>query len=283
MKPRYRQRKKDPQKQELVRLESVERIQKALANAGFGSRREIEQWIRDGQLKINGKIAKLGDRIRGDELIRLQGRELNLGKRLDVPTRVLIYYKPAGELVTRRDPQGRAVVFTQLPKLKIGRWIAIGRLDINTQGLLLVTTNGELANRLMHPSQQVEREYAVRVFGNVTDEVLANLREGVDLSDGEARFSSIGASRGEGANTWFRVVLKEGRNRIVRRLWESQELSVSRLIRIRFGPILMPNKLKARTFYELEEKELAALLEFAGVQPDKRQPIRRSSLKRSKK
>lgn len=261
-------------------MEAVERIQKVLARAGLGSRRAIEQWIRDGLVKINGKTAKLGERIRGDELIRLQGREISLAERLEVPTRVLIYHKPAGEVVSRRDPEGRAVVFTQLPKLKTGRWIAVGRLDINTQGLLLVTTNGELANRLMHPSQSAEREYAVRVFGKVTDEILRKLRTGVNLSDGDARFCVLEYTGGEGANTWFRVALTEGRNRIVKRLWESQGLSVSRLIRVRYGPVVLPERLKARTFYELEKKEMAALLKFADVKADKRQPKRRSRLTR---
>lgn len=280
MKQHHRQPKKDPRQPGSFRLEAVERIQKVLARAGLGSRRAIEQWIRDGLVKINGKTAKLGERIRGDELIRLQGREISLAERLEVPTRVLIYHKPAGEVVSRRDPEGRAVVFTQLPKLKTGRWIAVGRLDINTQGLLLVTTNGELANRLMHPSQSAEREYAVRVFGKVTDEILRKLRTGVNLSDGDARFCALEYTGGEGANTWFRVALTEGRNRIVKRLWESQGLSVSRLIRVRYGPVVLPERLKARTFYELEKKEMAALLKFAGVKADKRQPKRRSRLTR---
>jgi len=260
-----------------------ERIQKVLAHAGFGSRREIEGWIRNGLVKINGTTAKLGDRMRDDDLLHLRGKKINMAKRLDAPTRVLIYHKPSGEVVTRRDPEGRAVIFTQLPKLQIGRWITVGRLDINTQGLLLVTNNGEFANRLMHPSQQVEREYAVRVFGKVTEEILTTLLSSVELSDGEAHFDSIDPAGGEGANTWFRVVVKEGRNRIVRRLWESQGITVSRLMRVRYGPVVLPERLKARTFYELDKKEMAALLEFAGIQPENGQPQGRNNVTRRKK
>lgn len=276
MKPHHPRSKQPPHKRRSKSSETNERIQKALAHAGFGSRREIEQWIREGLVRVNGKPAKLGDRVGANDLVRVKGREVNFSTRPTIPTRVLLYHKPTGELVTRRDPQGRAVIFTQLPKLKTGRWVTIGRLDINSQGLLLVTTNGELANTLMHPSREVEREYAVRVFGRVSEKILANLRGGVELDDGVASFDSIEPSGGEGINTWFRVVLKQGRNRVVRRLFESQGLSVSRLIRIRYGPIVLPEKLKARTFYELDKKELAALLEFAGIQTDEKQPKRRS-------
>ena len=268
--------------QSLIETNPGERIQKALAHAGFGSRREIEDWIRNGLVRINGTTAKLGDRMMGDEMVHLKGKKLNIAKRLNAPTRVLLYHKPSGEVVTRRDPEGRAVIFTQLPKLDIGRWITVGRLDINTQGLLLVTNNGELANRLMHPSQQVEREYAVRVFGKVTEEILKTLQSGVELSDGQAHFDFIDPAGGEGANTWFRVVVKEGRNRVVRRLWESQGIAVSRLMRVRYGEVVLPERLKARRFYELEEKEMAALLEFAGVEPENRQPQRRNRFKRRK-
>ncbi len=283
MKPHNPNSEKELDAQSLGETNTGERIQKMLAYAGFGSRREIEGWIRDGLVKINGTTAKLGDRMKGDELVHLKGKKVNIAKRLDAPTRVLLYYKPSGEVVTRRDPEGRAVIFTQLPKLDIGRWIAVGRLDINTQGLLLVTNNGELANRLMHPSQHVEREYAVRVFGKVTEEILQTLQSGVELSDGEAHFDLIDPAGGEGANTWFRVVVTEGRNRVVRRLWESQGIAVSRLMRVRYGPVVLPERLKARMFYELDEKEMAALLEFAGIKPDKnRQPQRRNGFKRRK-
>ena len=242
-----------------------ERIQKVLAHAGLASRREVEEWIKNGEVLINGNVAKLGDRWHEGDHLTLKGRPLNLEKRMHAPTRVLLYHKPAGELVSRRDPEGRPVIFTQLPRLEIGRWIAIGRLDLNTQGLLLVTNNGELANQLMHPAQQIEREYAVRVLGQIGEEVLARLRKGVELEDGPARFESIEPAGGEGANRWFHVTLREGRNRIVRRMWESQNIAVSRLIRIRFGSIVLPPRLKARTFYELEPKELNELLNSVGL------------------
>lgn len=251
-----------------------ERIQKVLAQLGLGSRRQVETWIAEGRIRLNGKIAKLGDRlVHTDELV-LNGRPVDLLKRAAQPTRILIYYKPVGEVVTRRDPEGRPVIFTQLPKLKPGRWIAVGRLDINTQGLLIMTNNGELANRLMHPSSRIDREYAVRVFGLVSDEVLKRLRTGVILDDGEARFDDIQPGGGEGANHWYKVVVNEGRNRIVRRLWESQGIKVSRLIRVRYGSVMLPLKLKPRTFYELTVKEKAALMESVDLKDDNpnRQP-----------
>lgn len=236
-----------------------------LAQLGYGSRREIEEWIRHGRVALNGATAQLGDRYKpGDRLI-LNGQTLDLEGRLDIPTRVLIYHKPTGEIVSRRDPEGRPVVFTQLPRMPKGRWIAIGRLDINTQGLLLVTSNGELANRMMHPSLEVEREYAVRVIGAISDELLDRLRRGVMLDDGEARFEAIRDAGGEGANHWYHVTLKEGRNRIVRRLWESQGITVSRLMRIRFGQITLPPRLRARTFMELPQEEVDRLLESVGL------------------
>jgi len=251
-----------------------ERIQKVLAQLGMGSRRQIEEWIKEGKIKLNGQTAKLGDRLSSTDHLVISGRLIDLSRRFNIPTRVLIYYKPAGELVTRRDPEGRPVVFTQLPKLKIGRWISVGRLDINTQGLLLVTNNGELANRLMHPAQSIEREYAVRVVGPVDDKILQCLKNGVELDDGLAKFGAISTGRGEGLNHWYNVTLNEGRNRIVRRLWESQNVMVSRLIRVRYGSIVLPRKLRARTFMELEDKEKAALLASVELQEDKttRQP-----------
>lgn len=253
-----------------------ERVQKVLAHAGLASRREIEEWIRNGDVQINGTIAKLGDRWREGDHLTVKGRMVNVQKRINAATRVLIYHKPTGEMVTRRDPEGRPVIFTQLPKLEVGRWVAIGRLDLNTQGLLLVTNNGELANRLMHPSQQIEREYAVRVLGQINEDVLERLRSGVELEDGKAHFETIEPAGGEGANRWFHVTLKEGRNRIVRRLWESQNIAVSRLIRIRFGSIMLPPRLKARTFRELDAKELHELLSSVGLQVEAKtkEPVR---------
>jgi 23S rRNA pseudouridine2605 synthase len=245
-----------------------ERIQKILAQAGLGSRREVEEWIRNGRITINGQPAKLGDRYKIGDRLTVNGRPLDLAERLRIPTRVLLYHKPAGEIVSRRDPEGRPVIFTQLPKLPKGRWVAVGRLDINTQGLLLVTTNGELANRMMHPSREIEREYAVRVLGPIPDSVLDRLAKGVVLEDGPARFETIQAAGGEGANRWFHVTLKEGRNRIVRRLWESQGITVSRLIRVRFGELLLPPRLKARTFFELPPEEVVSLLSSVGLKPE---------------
>lgn len=244
-----------------------ERLQKVLAQAGLGSRREIETWIAEGRIQINGRRAKLGDRCKVSDRVLLNGKPLDLRGRTET-TRVLLYHKPVGELVSRRDPEGRPVVFTQLPKPVRGRWIAVGRLDINTQGLLLLTTNGELANRMMHPSRQVEREYAVRVLGPVDEARLERLQQGVVLEDGPARFERIEAAGGEGANRWFHVTLTEGRNRIVRRLWESQNITVSRLIRIRFGEISLPPGLKARAAHELTPDEVAVLMQAAGLAPD---------------
>ncbi|MBK8816715.1 MAG: pseudouridine synthase [Methylococcaceae bacterium] len=241
-----------------------ERIQKVLARGGIGSRREIERWISEGRLKLNGVTVTLGAHIKSGDYLLLNDRVVHWEKFTKQPTRVLIYHKPVGEVVTRRDPEGRPVIFTQLPTLVGSKWIAVGRLDINTSGLLLVTNNGELANRLMHPSTQVEREYAVRVLGEVPDAVIEKLKEGVDLEDGKAKFDDIRFYAGEGANKWYYVTVREGRNRLVRRLWESQNIVVSRLIRVRYGPVVLPERLKNHSFYELDAKELGLLFEFAG-------------------
>ncbi len=243
-------------------------MQKVLARGGIGSRREIERWISEGRLKINGVTVTLGTRIKTGDFLLLNDRAVHWEKFAKQPTRVLIYHKPVGEVVTRRDPEGRPVIFTQLPALTGSKWIAVGRLDINTSGLLLVTNNGELANRLMHPSTQVEREYAVRVLGEVPDGVIAKLKEGVELEDGVAKFDDIRFYAGEGANKWYYVTVKEGRNRLVRRLWESQNVVVSRLIRVRYGPVVLPERLKSHSFYELDSKELELLYQFAGYQSD---------------
>jgi len=237
-----------------------------LARGGVGSRREIERWIDEGRLKLNGCAVKLGDRLKAGDYLQLNDRVVHWEKFAVQPTRVLLYHKPTGEVVTRRDPEGRPVVFTQLPKLATARWIAVGRLDINTSGLLLVTNNGELANQLMHPSTQVEREYAVRILGDVPEAALEKLKQGVELEDGIAKFDAIRFFGGEGANKWYHVIVSEGRNRLVRRLWESQEVVVSRLMRVRYGPVVLPERLKARTFYELTDKELDLLFEFAGLE-----------------
>jgi 23S rRNA pseudouridine2605 synthase len=251
--------------------ESGERIQKVLARGGVGSRREIERWIEEGRLKINNAPVALGARLKSGDVLLLNDRVVHWEKFAQQPTRVLLYHKPTGEVVTRRDPEGRPVVFTQLPKLATARWIAVGRLDINTSGLLLVTNNGELANRLMHPSSQVEREYAVRILGDVSDATLERLKQGVELEDGKANFNEINFAGGEGANKWYHVIVSEGRNRLVRRLWESQQVTVSRLIRLRYGPVVLPERLKTHSFYELTDKELDLLFEFAGLDKERRE------------
>jgi 23S rRNA pseudouridine2605 synthase len=225
------------------------RLQKLLASAGLGSRRSLEEWIRAGRVTVGGRVARLGDRASATDDVRLDGVKLEL--KLDAatpPREVLLYYKPAGEVTTRRDPQGRPTVFERLPAPSSGRWIAVGRLDVNTSGLLLFTTDGELAHRLMHPSSEVEREYLVRLRSRPGPEVLRRLKEGVPLDDGPARFDRIVAERagrdGGDSHSSFRVVLHEGRNREVRRLFEAVGFEVSRLLRIRYGPVELPPDLK---------------------------------------
>ena len=220
-----------------------ERLQKVLATAGHGSRRTIEEWIRDGRVTVNGRVAQLGDRaIPGDE-IRVDGQTVQLASSADINREVLIYHKPLGEMTTRRDPQNRPTVFERLPPVANGRWINVGRLDVNTSGLLLFTTDGELAHRLMHPSTEVEREYLVRVRGQPGPDVIRRLLDGVELEDGPARFDRVFASRTDGSHGWYHVVLREGRNREVRRTWEAVGFDVSRLMRIRYGPIELPRDL----------------------------------------
>ena len=249
------------------------RLQKALANAGLGSRREIEGWIREERVRVNGKLAKLGDRIVAADHVRVDGKEIKRRPMRKSDLRVIAYNKPEGELVTRHDPEGRRTVFSRLPRLKTGRWIAIGRLDINTSGLLLLTNNGELANRLMHPSRQVEREYAVRILGAVPEEALVRLTHGIELEDGSARFEEIVESGGDGANRWFHVLLREGRNREVRRLWEAAGCQVSRLKRVRYGNVILGPRVFVGHCCDVTEEELAELLELAGM--GKPQPVER--------
>ncbi len=243
-----------------------EKLQKVLARAGLGSRREIERWIVQGRLTVDGVPAHLGQRIGPENQIALDGRRVPLG-RLVPRGRVLVYYKPEGEVCTRRDPQGRPTVFDRLPVTRAGRWITVGRLDVNSSGLLLVTDDGELAHRLMHPSSGIEREYAVRVFGEVSPQALARLTEGVMLEDGAARFESVRFAGGGHANRWYHVVIKEGRKREVRRLWEAVGASVSRLIRVRYGPVTLPRGLRQGQYRLLAGEELAALYRAAGLPP----------------
>ena len=246
-----------------------ERVQKVLARGGIGSRREIERWIDENRIKINGVIATQGAHLKTGDHLQINDRVVHWEKFVQQPTRVLIYHKPTGEIVTRHDPQGRDTIFSQLPKLENARWISVGRLDVNTSGLLLVTNNGELANKLMHPSTEVEREYAVRILGDIADEKLNLLQNGVHLEDGEAKFSEIHFMGGEGANKWYNVIVSEGRNRLVRRLWESQQVVVSRLMRVRYGPVVLPDGLRTGKHYELTAKELELLFEFAGMSTEK--------------
>ena len=234
------------------------RLQKLLALAGLGSRRQIEGLIVAGRITGNGRLATLGDKAGYADRICFDGRKVKL-KPGAARTRVLIYNKPRGEVTTRRDEKSRPTVFQNLPKIQDSRWIVVGRLDINTSGLLLFTNNGELANRLMHPSGRVERRYAVRVLGEVNARTLDRLRTGVKLEDGIAKFESIHYQGGEGANHWYHVTLCEGRNREVRRLWESQDLKVSRLIRIAYGPISLPKSLPGGKHCELSTKDVRAL------------------------
>ncbi len=242
-----------------------ERIQKILSRAGYGSRREIERWVKAGEIMVNGRTATVGQAINEDDKIILRGQVLRLSKKLKTKPAVLLYHKTAGEICTRKDPEGRPTVFEKLPKLSSGRWILVGRLDINTDGLLLFTTDGELANRLMHPSYEIEREYAVRILGEVNNEALNNLTTGVMLEDGEAKFTRIKFAGGEGANKWYHVVLHEGRNREVRRIWETQGVTVSRLIRIRYGNITLERSLRAGQFKELPIRDLRSLYQIVDM------------------
>lgn len=245
-----------------------EKLQKVLARMGLGSRREIEMRIAEGRVMVNGVIATLGQRVGRNDAIALDGRLLKREEAAEAVRRVLIYNKPEGEICTRNDPEGRPTVFDRLPRLKEGRWINIGRLDINTTGLLLFTTDGELANRLMHPSYEMDREYAVRVRGEVTEDMLENLKRGVMLEDGPARFTDIQeAPGGEGLNRWFHCVVMEGRNREVRRLWESQGVVVSRLKRVRFGPVFMTSDLPMGRWREMTQGEVDVLSREVGLEP----------------
>ncbi|HEV2110904.1 MAG TPA: 23S rRNA pseudouridine(2605) synthase RluB [Gammaproteobacteria bacterium] len=241
--------------------EPAERLQKVLAAAGLGSRREIETWISEGRITINGRPAKLGDRIRGVDRINVDGKPVKaLERGSETRRRVILYHKPEGELTTRKDPEGRPTVFEALPRLRGSRWVSVGRLDTNTSGLLIFTNDGALANKLMHPSSEIEREYAVRVLGKVTDEQLALLKRGVKLEDGMAAFDDIQEAGGEGANHWYHVILREGRNREVRRLWEAVGVTVSRLIRVRFGALSLPRDLPRGTWRDATEEEMNGLL-----------------------
>jgi 23S rRNA pseudouridine2605 synthase len=240
-------------------------LQKLLAAAGFGSRREIETWITAGRVTVRGAVARLGDRASAGDRILLDGKEIKFSGAKGTP-RVILYHKPVGELVTRRDPEGRATVFDKLPKLSPGRWVAIGRLDLNSSGLLLFTDSGELANQLMHPRQEIEREYEVRVQGGLSAEATRRLLAGIELEDGSARFLRLEAiqdKKSEGTNRWYRVVLAEGRNREVRRMVEAAGSRVSRLVRVRFGPVSLPLDLAPGQCIEIDAKKTQLLIRAA--------------------
>jgi 23S rRNA pseudouridine2605 synthase len=237
-----------------------QRVQKLLADAGIGSRREIERWMVEGRLTMEGRPVPLGTRALPTARFELDRKPIRIRDRAEVTRRVIAYHKPLGELTTRHDPEGRATVFEQLPRLRGSRWISIGRLDFNTSGLLLFTNDGALANQLMHPKHELEREYAVRVAGKVAPVSLEKLQAGVMLEDGPAKFESFVDVGGEGVNHWYQVVIKEGRNREVRRMFEVVGVSVSRLMRVRYGPIKLDAWLKRGMVRELEPEEIAALV-----------------------
>ena len=235
-----------------------QRLQKWLANAGHGSRRQLEALIKEGRIKVNGEVAELGCKVVGDERISIDGRFIRTVNAQRV-SRTIMYFKPPGEICTRSDPENRTTIFDSLPRVSEARWVSIGRLDVGTSGLLLLTTDGGLANKLMHPSSEVPREYVVRVLGEPNDDELDQLRKGVELDDGLASFERLDFTRGEGSNRWYRVMLKEGRNRIVRRLFNHFGYDVSRLMRISYGPIQLPRGLGRGKFRDLTSKEFKAL------------------------
>ena len=241
-----------------------EKLQKVLARAGIGSRREMERWIEQGRVKVNDVVATLGDRVTSKDNIKVDNKYINQ-QRSQVQQRVIAYHKPVGEVCTRDDPEGRKTIFANLPKLRSGRWISVGRLDLNTSGLLLLTTDGELANKLMHPSSEIEREYAVRILGEVSPDIIKELTTNVPLDDGDAHFSDVKATGGEGANHWYNVILKEGRNREVRRLWEHFGFAVSRLMRVRYGNITLERRVRPSKSEDLTDKEISVLYESVGL------------------
>jgi 23S rRNA pseudouridine2605 synthase len=263
---------------ESVGEDKGQKLQKVLANLGLGSRRKMERWIEEGRVTVDGNVATLGDRVRAGQALRLDGRPLEVDAAEQV--RVLLYHKPVREVCSRDDPEGRKTVFERLPKLKSGRWISVGRLDFNTSGVLLFTTDGALANALMHPSNAIEREYLVRVMGRVDEPMVERLKEGVELDDGPARFSDIQEGGGDGINRFFYVVLMEGRNREVRRLWESQGNTVSRLKRVRYGEVFLPSKLKKGQWLELPQRDVDVIYQMAGLPTKKVASLSKKDLER---
>jgi 23S rRNA pseudouridine2605 synthase len=260
-----------PPKRVLTPMPETPKLHKVLAQAGLGSRLEMEQLILEGRISVNAEPAHIGQRIQFGDSVKVNGKPVRV--RIDPPPpRVIAYHKPSGEVVTHDDPQNRPTVFRRLPKLFQGKWQSVGRLDLNTEGLLLLTSSGELANKLMHPRFGLEREYAVRVLGALSNEEKKRLLEGVTLDDGVASFGSIEAGGGEGANCWYRVTISEGRNREVRRMFEAVGHAVSRLIRIRYGAMLLPRGLKRGAFVELDERDIWALTNAVSRSEERRDP-----------
>ena len=244
-----------------------ERLQKLLAQSGLGGRREMDAWIAEGRVQVNGQPATVGQRVLPGDRVKVNGRLVNLHGATRAP-QVLLYHKPEGEIVSRSDPAGRPNVFANLPRIRGGKWIAVGRLDFNTSGLLLFTSSGALANALMHPRHEMIREYAVRVLGPLDDEAKDKLKKGVELEDGPAALSSIEDAGGEGANQWYRVTIFEGRNREVRRLFEAVDRTVSRLIRVRYGPFYLPPRLKRGQYLQVDEKDVEKLVKSLGAEAE---------------
>jgi 23S rRNA pseudouridine2605 synthase len=266
-------RKKTPQRFPLSEKQNspisavTYKLQKLLAQKGLGSRREMEALIASGRVSVNGKVATLGDRVSAKDRVQIGKRVIRFDLSERLPS-VLLYHKPEGEIVSRHDPEGRPTVFDKLPHLKSSKWIAIGRLDFNTSGLLIFTTDGSLANRLMHPRFEVEREYAVRIIGELTADQITQLTTGIHLDDGIASFSQLAAQGGNGINRWYRVILQEGKNREIRRMFESLGITVSRPMRVRFGPINLPPRIKRGKWLELDERETQRLLAMLSERTD---------------
>lgn len=255
-----------------------EKLQKVLARAGLGSRREMEKVIENGQVKVNGVLARLGDRVGVSDKVDVDGRRIKLENPEERRIRVLLYNKPEGEICTRSDPENRPTVYDRLPPISGDRWISVGRLDFNTSGLLLFTNEGELANKLMHPSSVIDREYLARIQGTVDNDMKQRLRDGVELDDGIAKFTDVVDGAGEGRNQWFYCVVMEGRNREVRRLWESQGVTVSRLKRVRYGNIFIPSHVRVGQWIELTDTEIKELCVTAGLDTPSAQPLTRAQV-----
>jgi len=251
-----------------------DKLQKLIAATGMSSRREAEKWIEQGRVSVNGTIATLGDRASAKDKIRIDGKLIKLSDKKEFIRRLITYHKPVGEVCTRKDPENRPTVFDNLPSIRNGRWLNIGRLDINTSGLLIFTNDGELANRLMHPSYEVVRKYAVRVRGQVTDEMVKQLMQGIVLEDGMAKFETVQHAGGEGSNQWYHVSLKEGKNREVRRLWESLGVQVSRLQRIQYGPCSLLRSLRSGRWQEMTTSEINLFEDLVGLPRSINQPAK---------